>query len=136
MEHKKFFVKDFIQYASPCFGCGKPMSLRLVFKEKNTDLIGSMTPLVTPKHLEIDLAVQYTSQLRLWIMHKSNTFLVNDNVSFSHYIAKRDLRLLVECKCGTGHETNNLEFQPFNGVIGAVTLESERIALIDKDYGF
>lgn len=133
MDHKKFFVKDFIQYASPCFGCGKPLSLQLVFKNKQGDEGGNLNMARTDKHLEIDLSIRYTSQLRLFIMYKSNTFLVNDRVAFSHYIAKRDLKLMAECSCNSWYESNNLDFQTFNGAIGALTLRKERIVVVEKD---
>lgn len=145
MDHKKFFVKDFIQYASPCFGCEKPLSLRMLIRNKEDNALlpelgnspsTALTPTITDKHLEIDLSIKYNSKLRLWMMHKTNTFLVNDNVAFSNYIAKYNLRLLVACTCGTLYQTNNLDFQTFNRTIGALTLSYEQLVFQDKTHTY
>lgn len=138
MEHKKFFVKDFIQYVSPCFGCEKPLSLRIMYKhkkeEENIPSV-SLTPVITDKHLAVDLSIKYSSQLRLWIFHKSNTFMVNDNKAFNNYIADHNLWLMAECSCNTYYYSNDLNFQTFNfpQTIGATTLRSEHIIIHEKD---
>lgn len=129
--HKKFFVKDFIRYAAPCFGCGQLPTLRLQFREKSAAINapwGALNLLVDDNHVEIDLSIKYRSSLKLWIFHKTNKFLANDNAALSSYIDTRDMHLFVQCLgCQTHHQTNNLEFQLHNNVVKATTLRYEML---------
>lgn len=137
MEPKKFFVKDFIQYASPCFACNGTPRLRVSFRQKG-DLPGSIsyqgtiTPVVTDNHIEIDMSVKYGSHVKVWILPKTNKYVTNDDAGFSQQIAKRTLHLFTECSCGTIFESNDLDFQTFNKVIGATTIRHEYITFQEK----
>jgi hypothetical protein len=137
MEHKKFFVKDFIQYGSPCFGCGKPPSLRLRYRNKNAaknDPWGSLNVLVDDSRVEIDLSIKYRSSLKIWIFHKTNKFLATDNEALTNYINIYDMYLIVECmNCRTCHYTNNLELQLSNNVVKATTLQYEQLMVPRKE---
>jgi hypothetical protein len=136
MEHKKFFVKDFIQYGSPCFGCGKPPSLRLLYRNKNVEKDapwGSLNVLVDDSRVEIDLSIKYRSSLKLWIFHKTNKFLATDNSALNNYIDTHDMYLAIQCSgCMTCHHTNNLEFQLSNNVVKATTLQYELLSMPSK----
>jgi hypothetical protein len=137
MEHKKFFVKDFIQYGSPCFGCGKPPSLRWRYRNKNAaenDPWGSLNVLVDDSRVEIDLSIKYRSSLKIWIFHKTNKFLATDNEALTNYINIYDMYLIVECmNCRTCHHTNNLELQLSNNVVKATTLQYEQLMVPRKE---
>ena len=137
MEHKKFFVKDFIKYASPCFGCGQPSNIRLQFREKVNALKnnpwGSLNILVDDNQVEMDLSIKYRSLLKLWIFHKTNKFLASDDNAFALYVATYHVHLFVNCLgCQTYHQTNNLEFQLSNNTVKATTLRAEMLQVPRK----
>lgn len=132
MEAKKFFIKDFIKYATPCFGCGLPPSLRLHFRDKNSNVNDPWgnrhNIIVNDSRVEIDLSIKYRSSLVLWVFHKTNQFLASDNPAFSSYVANYDMKLFIHCNgCQTHHSTNNLEFQLTNNVVKATTLSYEML---------
>lgn len=131
MESKKFFIKDFIRYSAPCFGCGQLPNVRLLYREKGAngnDPWGNINVQVDDSRVEMDLSIKYRSSLKLWVFHKTNQFLANDNAALSAYIATRDMRLSVECLgCQTTHRTNNLEFQLSNNTVKATTLLYEML---------
>ena len=137
MNHKKFFIKDFIQYGAPCFGCGLAPSVRLYFRNKNADKNdpwGHHNILVSDSRVEIDLSIKYRSILKLWIFHKTNKFLASDNSAFSSYIATYDVALFIDCAgCQTHYSTNNLEFQLSGNTVRATTLLYELLNIPRKE---
>jgi hypothetical protein len=111
------------------------MSLRFMYRNRgmhSDDPWGSISATITDQHIVVDLSIKYGSTLQLWIVPKTNKFLTNDNVRFSDYIAMFNIRLVAECNCGTRYETNDLDFQDFNKVIGATILRYEYITFENK----
>lgn len=162
MEHKKFFVKDFIRYATPCFGCGEPNDFDIGFREKaDTSKLptlmnmgtfvaassppyflpesGHLKPVIRNTHLEIDLSIKYKSKLRLQLLiyYKTNKILTSNNHELASYLEKRDLFLIGQCnKCQTEIVSNNLEFLPNKQIISPVTIKSELIIIANKKQVF
>jgi hypothetical protein len=159
MDDKKFFVKDFIQYATPCFGCGEPNDFDIGFREKLDETAppptlmnmgtfvpassppyflpqtGQLKPVIKSTHLEIDLSIKYKSKLRLQLLiyYKTNKILTSNNHELSAYLEKRHLFLIGRCsKCQTEIISNDLEFQANKQLISPATIKSEQIVIVDK----
>lgn len=140
MENKKFFVKDFIKYCSPCFACDKLMDLKFGFYEKGSeppelDLVRAKTvsTVVTDKYVEVELSVRYRTNLKIWIFHRNNKVVTSDGVSFSNYLAERKLYLACICSCRSSIVSNDLDFQTFNGVVAPTTLRYETFDIIVRN---
>lgn len=128
MEHKKFFVKDFIQYTTPCFGCGEPNNFRIGFRNKThapaptllsyslsgssmgtsvpynpsrseiNPLVGYINPVIKNTHVEIDLSIKYNNRLQLLVFHKDNKILASNRTELANYLSERHLFLVGDCK--------------------------------------
>ena len=144
MEHKKFLVKDFIQYCSPCFACDKLMTFRLGYKERypevqppDNDRIKSLNAIITDKYTEVELVIRYRTNLKIWIYHRNNKVVTSDNVAFSEYLTKKRLFLYCVCNlCQSEVATNSLDFQTFNGVVGPATLCFEKFNIAVKNHRY
>ena len=126
MPAKKFFVKDFVQYVTPCFGCDRANDLSFAFINKGSGELkegGRVKAIVTDKYVQVDLHIRYSSTLTLWIFHKTNKIVTSEDVNFSNFLAKRDLFLVGHCGgCETEIMSNKLDFQTFNKVVGPTTI--------------
>lgn len=134
MEDKKFLVKDFIQYCSPCFACDQLMTLRFGYEERHPEVLppeddcpNSVNTTVTDKYVEAELHIRYHTNLKMWIYHRNNKVVTSDGPAFSDYLAKKRLFLYCRCNnCRSDVATKPLDFQTFNGVVGPATLRFER----------
>lgn len=141
MEGKKFFVKDFIQYCSPCFGCDGLMTFRLGVRERHPtvsapdgDRPNSYIAFVTDKYVESELNIRYHSSLKIWIYHRNNKVVASNPTTFSNFLAEKRLFLYCYCNiCQSDVASNPLDFQTFNGVVGPATLHFERYNIAVKN---
>ena len=132
LEPRKFFVKDFIKYATPCFGCGKPNNFCFSFTEKGGSSVSSKFPLpvINDRYVEVELNVKYASNLKLFIFHKDNKILSSDGPALSNFVAKRNLYLQSYCvSCGTQIFSSPLDLQLFNSVVAPTTLAYEYLEI-------
>jgi hypothetical protein len=134
MEDKKFFVKDFIKYCSPCFGCSHLMTFRMGYRDEGLedidierDITSTTTmAMVTEEYLEVDLAIRYRSNLKLWIRFRDQKLSSSDPKSFKELMDKRWLFLYSKChSCQSRIISKKLDFHRFNGVVAPVTLRHE-----------
>ena len=141
MEHKKFFVKDFIHYCSPCFVCGYTMTFKFGFNGNGQDALfpdctwaNTAMTIVTDKYTVVDLSIRYRANLKIYIYHRNNKLVTSDNVSFSDYLAKRKLFLICYCVgCDSSISSRNLDFQTFNGVVSPTTIRYENFLISHKN---
>lgn len=141
MEDKKFFVKDFIQYCSPCFACDGLMTFRLGVRERHPtvavpddDRPNSYSTVVTDKYVESELNIRYHSSLKIWIYHRNNKVVASNSTTFSNFLAEKRLFLYCVCSvCRSDIASKPLDFQTFNGVVGPATLHFERYNISVKN---
>lgn len=144
MQHKKFFIKDFIRYCSPCFACDNLMDFRFGFSAKGE---GARVPndiwtqtsqaIITDQYTEVELSIRYHTNLKIWIYHRNNKVVCSDSSRFNDYLTKRDLFLVCHClHCTSTISSQNLDFQTFNGVVGPTTLRYEKFHIIRKNQRF
>ena len=125
---RKLTVKDFILYGSPCFGCGNPLNFKL-----GQNSLGSLTTVIGPRYIEVDLKVSYTSVLTLYVFHKTNEILATDKQALIAYLDKHKLFLQTYCvKCGTHITSQPLKIHVDRNFIEGTTLSSEFITVKDK----
>lgn len=132
MEPRKFFVKDFIKYATPCFGCGQPNNFCFGFTEKgclNALNMGRFpSPIINDRYVELDLTIRYASNLKLFIFHKDNRILSSDDAALALLVDKRDILLQSYCNfCQTKIQSSPLELQLVDKVISPTTLAYENL---------
>jgi hypothetical protein len=142
MEDKKFFVKDFIKYCSPCFGCDRLMTFRLGYRNKGRDDIvpddiwsDTAMAIVTDEYIEVELSIRYRTNLKVWIYHRNQKVVASDQYSFNEYVAKKELYLYSKCSvsCNSRVISKVLDFQRFNGVVAPTTLRYEEFHIMHKN---
>lgn len=134
---KKFTVKDFILYSSPCPGCAKASSIRVGISYNTKDnyvVDSSLSPVVNKLFLVIDLKISYNNALHLSIDHKTNKFSTNNAILLKQYLETHDIYLLSECDtCGARFQTHNLNFNIDKGFILATSIKFEQYTLSKGD---
>lgn len=132
---KKFTIKDFILYNSPCFNCKNLISFKLRFIQENencNNLIGYIKPIIN-SNIEIDLYIKYNDSLKLFICPKTNIITTNNLDLLKKYLSNHKLSLFSICDtCHTHIESKFLDFNLDKSFILPVSLYKERIMLYDK----
>src|ERR1700735_2403469 len=103
---KKFSVKDFISFNSPCFGCNELISFFImadpVPEESHYIATAYLKPRIEKTHHVIDLHIGWNDSLRLTIDHKTNGYDTNNPRALRKYLSQRQMGLRCEClKCLT-----------------------------------
>lgn len=120
---RKFTVKDFILYDSPCFSCGKPILFKLCSKTNasNNHILGDEiyhTPIISGSSLEVDVAIRYVGSVKLKIDCKTNKFNVTNAAGLTKYLADHKLFLDSYCNnCYTRVRSIPLKFNLEYGFI-------------------
>lgn len=130
---KKFSIKDFVNYNSPCFNCGELINLRIV-----TGIAGEEvqlpTPIIKGDMIGIDLKHKYQSSISLIINGKTNKFQTNNMDAFKKYVSTLPLRLTSRCnKCCTFIRSHLLSFNYQKEFIYLTTIHNEILFLSTKD---
>ena len=130
---KKFTIKDFINFNSPCFSCNSKISVRIGVE--NSDMVFNevyLRPTVGPSFLEVDLKITYNSHLKLIVAHKTNKFAVNDIGILEEYFKDHKIFIETECsRCYTKLESQNLEFDWAGCFIRPVEMKREILMTSD-----
>lgn len=131
---KKFTVADFIAYNNPCFSCDNQINFKIGFLdlESRAD-VSYLRPTVTPNYTEIDLVITYSDALKLYIFHKTNKILTNNQQGLTRYLSGHKLFLHSACdKCYTQVESQYLDFNLNKGFVNAVGISTERLIVMDN----
>lgn len=135
---KKFTVKDFITYNNPCFACGKKITFKIGFY--NTDEMGPvhssfLRPTVMGNYTDIDLKITYMDSIKLYIFHKDNKILSNNQAGLTKYLSQHTLFLSSTCTCHSEIETENLDFHLVaeRQYVSAVNIKFERLMVTEGD---
>jgi hypothetical protein len=132
---KKFTVKDFIEYNGPCFSCNNQINFRIGFLDLETRVDASyLKPVVTANYTEIDLLITYNNAIKLYIFHKTNKILTNNQQGLTKYLSGRKLFLSSTCnRCYTQIESQYLDFNLEKGYVSAVGISTERLMVSDGE---
>jgi len=131
---KKFSLKDFVLYNSPCFGCDNLMTFQIGCEVMDDNLITYLTPKLCKEYTTIELHLGWNNSLILTIDHKTNKFATNDQTAFAKYLQNHNLFLRCECdKCHTASWTDMLNFAS-QGFMRAVGLNTETVNVSAGDY--
>ena len=138
---KKFTVKDFLLYACPCFGCGKPASVRVgvTYDDQITHatMDGSIAPSVTQHYLRVDLKINYHNALTISIDYKTNKFATNDPRLLKKYLEDHAVYLISTCSsCNTRFESCDLPFNLEKGFVSPVEMRTEFFVIRADDNVF
>lgn len=131
---KKFTVADFITYNNPCFICDNQINFKIGFLdlESRAD-VSYLRATVTPNYTEIDLVITYSNALKLYIFHKTNKILTNNQQGLTRYLSGHKLFLHSACdKCYTQVESQYLDFNLNKGFVNAVGISTERLIVMDN----
>lgn len=131
---KKFTVADFITYNNPCFSCDNQINFKIGFLdlESRAD-VSYLRATVTPNYTEIDLVITYSNALKLYIFHKTNKILTNNQQGLTRYLSGHKLFLHSACdKCYTQVESQYLDFNLNKGFVNAVGISTERLIVMDN----
>lgn len=138
-ELKKFTVKNFIKYGTPCFGCDKPNNFYIGYSDIGSVVLvnqNKYTVVLTDEYVEVNLHIQYAATLKIIIYHKNNKVLTNDVGKLNEFLRQRDLFLWTQCHhCGSEIRSSLLQFncQTNNSlVIAPVTIFYEFFKIIDN----
>lgn len=134
MPPKLFTVKDFITYNNPCFSCNHQINFRIGFFDLETKAdVSYLRPSVTSAHTEVDLLITYKDVIKLLIFHETNKIATNNLGALTKYLRRHKLFLRSTCdRCYTKVESRYLDFNLEKGLVGAVSLLSERLVVSDK----
>lgn len=137
---KKFTVKDFILYNSPCLNCDKPISLKLGHVERNnfSPVTNTFTTLnkINPidNSLQINLKSTYFSVMQtLTIDYKTNKFSCNLNY-LKDYLQRYNMFLDSKCDiCLTTISSDFLNFNFERYYLEPLTLSKETIIINENN---
>jgi hypothetical protein len=131
----KFTVKDFIKHNAPCFSCGKDIGFQIGFYDTiRKDDVGYLRPTVTPEHTEINLKITYSDAIKLYIFHKDNKILTNNEKGLTEYLERYKLFLSSICaKCSTRIVSQNLSFNLEKMFVEPVEIKTETLSVVNKD---
>ena len=122
---KKFTVKDFITYNSPCFGCGNKINFYFEIDTPNAGTV-SKRALVGGDFTEVDLIIHYSDPLKINITHKTNKFIASSNKSLTTYMKEHKLSMRTRCdKCYSTVASQPLEFNMDKGFVCPVEIREE-----------
>lgn len=135
---RKFTVKDFITYNNPCFGCEKKITFRIGFykdSEYSSPIASYLRPIVLANYTEVDLKISYTDMVKLYIFHKDNKILSNNQSGLTKYLGEHKLFLSSTCTCHAEIESEPLDFHLIadKQYVSAVQIRSERLVVTDPD---
>src|ERR1700722_4339445 len=130
---RKFTVRDFVSYNSPCFSCNSPILVRVGVVHIDLTMNDAfLRPFVQSTHTEIDLEITYNSKLKLAIDHKTNKIAVNDMKALTKYLEGHKLFLGLECnRCYTTVISQHLEFDLNKKFIKPVGISQENLITND-----
>jgi hypothetical protein len=130
---KRFTVKDFIAYNNPCFSCDSKINFNIGFLDLSAKTDASyLRPTVFPDYTEVVLKITYSDSLRLFIFHRTNKILTDNNQALTKYLDSHKLFLSSTCgTCLTQIESQYLEFNLQKKFIAAVGLNTERLIVGD-----
>lgn len=122
---KKFSLKDFVLYNSPCFSCDNLMTFQIGNVMLDNDIVTYLAPKVCKEYTTIELRLGWDNNLILTIDHKTNKFATNDSSALAKYLLSHNLFLKCECdKCHTVSWTEKLSFSS-QGFVRAVSLDTD-----------
>lgn len=135
---RKFTVKDFITYNNPCFGCGKKITFRIGFyttSEYSSPIASYLRPIVLANYTEVDLKISYIDMIKLYIFHKDNKILSNNQGGLTKYLSEHTMFLSSTCTCHSEIESEPLDFHLIEDKqhVAAVQIKSERLVVTDAD---
>jgi len=131
---KRFTVKNFILYNSPCFNCKNEISFYFEIDPINDYGRVSKRALVTTNYTEVELVIHYANNLKIKIDHKTNKYTASSEPALTEYLSKFKLSLHSRCdRCFSDIVSNRLEFNSKMGFIHPVTLNSENFIIEDKN---
>ncbi len=134
---RKFTVKDFILYNSPCFNCGKPILFKIGYLEDKSHVhqlgYGNyITPIISGSELEIPLHIRYEGSVNLKIDCKTNKFYTQSLRHLTKYLDEHILVLDSQCnQCYTHIRSSQLHFNMEYGFIYPVEIIIEFLAIND-----
>jgi len=134
---KKFTVKDFIFYNSPCFSCGSRTHFDIGYYNSDTDDASILLrPLINSNYTEVDISITYTNALKLYIFHSNNKILTNNSQALIKYLSNHKLFLISEClntKCACRIQSQYLVFNLEKCHIEAVPISFENLTVTDEN---
>ena len=135
-----FTVKDFITYNNPCFSCGKKIAFEISIYHNGIDR-GSFsyrTPIVLANYTEIDLKITYIDAVKLYIFHKDNKILSNNQSGLSKYLSDHRLSLRATCSCHSEIASEDLDFSltTERQYVAAVRISFERLSVTEGDNNY
>jgi hypothetical protein len=135
---KKFTLKDFVNYNSPCFSCEELTNFTIGYSNRweNPPINGDLPVEVNKYYTRINLFNGYDQSLSINIDHRTNQFSTNNAPELVKYLEERQLFFKCNCHCGTGTESTPLVFNK-NNFLQAIELSFEWISLYsqEKIYG-
>lgn len=134
---KKFTVKDFIFYNSPCFSCGSKTRFDIGCLNSETSITSILTrPVINANYTEVDISITYTDALKLYIFHSNNKILTNNSQALIKYLSTHRLYLISKClnnKCGCIIQSQFLIFNLEKSYIEAVPISFEMLTVTDEN---
>ena len=135
---RKLTVKDFITYNNPCFACGKKITFRIGFyktSEWASPGASYLRPIVSANYTEVDLKISYIDMIKLYIFHKDNKILSNNQPGLTKYLSEHKLFLSSTCTCHSEIESELLDFHLVteHQYVAAVNIRYERLMVADGD---
>lgn len=136
----KFTVKDFITYNNPCFSCESKINFSIgALDDEHTSIDEAVyfRPTVTKNYSEIDLIINYTTSLKLFIFHTTNKILSNDFIALTKYLERRKLFLSSFChKCHSQSKSKILDFNLEKKIVKPTTLLLEETIIYDDKFRY
>jgi len=135
---RKFTVKDFILYNSPCFNCSKPILFKIGYVDDKNQInqlaYGNyITPIINGLDLEIPLHIRYAGSVNLKIDCKTNKFYTPSPLHLTKYLDEHILFLDSWCnQCYTRMRSNQLHFNIEYGFIYPVEIIIEHLQINDE----
>lgn len=139
---KKFTVKDFIIYNSPCFSCKGESNFYFEIDTTDTDNPNftsriSKRAMVITDYTEVELVIHYANNLLIKIEHKTNKFTTSSMEALVKYLSNRRLSMRIVCaRCAASVETNCLDFNLEKMFIYPTTINNESYLVSDIKYTY
>ena len=134
---KKFTVKDFILYNSPCFNCKSHNNFYFEIDKADvtTGFVGriSKRAIVVAEYTEVELVVHYAKNLLIRIDHKTNKFTTTNLSDLTEYLKLNKLSMRLRChRCLAEITTNTMDFNLEKMFVHPVTLQYETYIVKDN----
>lgn len=138
---KKFTVKDFILYNSPCFICNHENNFYFEIDKtgESPNFIGrvSKRAMVTKDYTSVELIVHYSKNLFIKIDHKTNKFTTSSVPDLINYLKENSLSMRISCtKCAASITTNYLDFNLDKLFVYPATLHTEMYLVVDENNSY